>query len=256
MIEIWPVLSLIAILYVLYLFLRFYFKNRKTEYEFTSIINHTFRTPLTKINWISKELENIDLTREERLSNIQNLNNATNKLLEIIDLIAGIKDIKNNQGYVMSKASFRDIVEKSIERYKDDITKKNIVFKISTFETIPLFVLDLSKISFAVDTLIENAIAYTPVGGSILIDCILKKKNTLLFYVADTGMGLNFYDKIKIFSRFFRSKKARLFHPDGMGLRLYLSKQIIKRHGGKIYAKSKGKNEGAVFFIELPIRIH
>lgn len=255
MINIWPVLSLIAILYVLYLFIKFYLKNRKTEYEFTSIINHTFRTPLTKINWISKELEKIDLTREERLLNLQNLNNATNKLLNIVDLIVGIKNIKNARGYLMAKASFRDIVEKSIERYKEDINKKNIILKVSTFHTIPLLVLDLSKISFAVDTIIENAIVYTPVGGSIIIDCILKPNNTLLFYVADTGIGLNFYDKVRIFSRFFRSKRARLSHPDGMGLKLYLSKQIIKRHKGEIYAKSKGRNKGSVFFIELPVRI-
>ena len=41
---------------------------------------------------------------------------------------------------------------------------------------------------------------------------------------------------------------------DGLGLKLYLSRQIIKRHGGKIYAKSNGLNEGATFFIELPFQ--
>ncbi|HAQ03085.1 hypothetical protein A2467_01135 [Candidatus Nomurabacteria bacterium RIFOXYC2_FULL_36_8] len=253
MINIWPILALIAVLYILYNFIKFYLKNRETEYEFTSIINHTFRTPLTKISWISKELEKIDLSREERVSNIQNLNNATNKLLAIVDLIVGIKDIKRADGYLLTKASFRDIVEKSIERYREDIVKKNIVFKISSFQEIPLLVLDLSKISFVVDTIIENAILYTPAGGSILIDCILKPNHTLLFYVADTGIGLSFYDKMKIFGRFFRSKKARLSYPDGMGLKLYLSRQIVKRHGGSIYAKSKGRGQGSVFFIKLPV---
>jgi len=256
MINIWQFVFYAGSVYFFYLFIRFYIKNRNTEYEFTSIVNHTFRTPLVRINWISKELENINLSREERLLHIQNLNNATNKLLEIVDLIVGAKDIKDVSKYSIKKTSFRSIVEKSIEKYKEEINKKNIVFKISSFNEIPLLVLDTSKISFVIDTIIENAIIYTPLGGGVLIDCIFKKKsNKLLFFVGDTGIGLSFYDKVKIFSRFYRGDKARGYYPDGMGLRLYLSKQIIKRHNGKIYAKSKGRNMGSVFFIELPVRI-
>ena len=256
MVNIWQFIFYLAIFYVFFLFVKFYLKNRKTEEEFTSIVNHTFRTPLTRINWISRELENINLSREERLMHIQNLNNATNKLLEIVDLIVGIKDIKDANKYSSKKASFRNIVEKSIEKHKDDILKKNISFKISSFNSIPLLVLDTSKISFVIDTVIENAIIYTPPGGGILIDCIFNQKsNKLLFFVGDTGIGLSFYDKMKIFSRFYRSSKAKVSYPDGMGLRLYLSKQIVKKHQGRIYAKSKGKNKGAVFFVELPLRI-
>jgi len=55
-----------------------------------------------------------------------------------------------------------------------------------------------------------------------------------------------------IFSKFYRGAQAKLMNTDGMGLKLYLSRQIIKRHHGKIYAKSNGKEEGSTFFIELP----
>jgi signal transduction histidine kinase len=215
-------------------------------------VNHTFRTPLTRINWISRELER-DLPSKEKLLYLQNLNNATDKLLEIIDLIAGIKDIKNVSGYVFVATSLRDIVEKSIAKYREEINKKNITFQVSTFKDIPLLTIDLKKITFVMDTLIENAVIYTPKDGKILIDCILKSGNKLLFYITDTGLGLSFYEKRRIFSKFYRGKRAILAHPDGMGLRLYLSKQIIALHGGKIYAKSKGKDKGSVFFIQLPL---
>ncbi len=239
-----------------YLCVRFYVKNRNTEYEFTSIINHTFRTPLTRINWISKELEDINISREDRIKYIQNLNNATNKLLEIVDLIVGIKDINNKDGFFLEETSFRNIVENSISRYKEDINKKNINFQISSFQTIPPLTLDLKKITFAVDSLIENAIVYTPPEGKILIDCIFKeKKNKIIFFIQDTGIGLTFSEKLKIFSRFYRGDKAKIFYPDGMGLRLYLSEQIVNRHKGKIYAKSEGRDNGSVFFMELPVHL-
>ena len=97
----------------------------------------------------------------------------------------------------------------------------------------------------------ENAIFYTPKDGKILIDSIVRS-NKIIFYITDTGLGLNFTDKMRLFSRFYRSKEAKLMNTDGLGLGLYLSKVIIARHRGKIYAKSKGRNKGSAFFIELP----
>ncbi len=243
---------LVITIYLVYSYIRLNRRANKIEYEFTSIVNHTFRTPLTRINWITKELEARELSQDEKLLYLQNLNNATDKLVEIVDLIAGIKDIKSTNGYVFVATSLRDIVEKSIVKYREEINKKKMKFQVSAFKDIPLLTLDLKKISFVIDTLLENAITYTPNEGGILIDCIVKN-DKLLFYITDTGMGLTTYDKFRIFAKFFRSKKAVLAYPDGMGLRLYLSKQIIKLHGGKMYAKSEGQDKGSAFFVELPL---
>lgn len=240
---------LIVFLYIIYQYIKLHLKTNKLESEFTSIVNHTFRTPLTRINWISKELEK-DLPQKEKMLHIQNLNNATNKVLEIVDLFAGIKNIKDMSSYFFEAISIRDIVEKSIVKHREEINKKNIMFNVSTFKNIPLLTLDTKKISFVIDSLIENAILYTQIGGEVSIDSIHNGKK-LTLVVQDNGMGLSFRDKIKIFSRFYRNKEAVLKNPDGMGLKLYLSKQIIKRHNGNIYVKSN-KNKGSKFFIELP----
>jgi signal transduction histidine kinase len=58
---------------------------------------------------------------------------------------------------------------------------------------------------------------------------------------------------MRVFSKFYRSKKAILMNPDGMGLKLYLSKQIIQRHHGKLHAFSLGRDKGASFYMELPL---
>jgi len=249
-----PLISFILILYVGYSFLDLYINKNETEHEFTTIVNHTFRTPLTRINWISKELEK-DLSQNERLTFIQNLNNATSRLIEIVDMIAGIKDVNDKTGYIFQATSIRDIVENTISKYREEINKKNLTFDVSTFRNIPLLTVDLKKITFVIDSVIENAIVYNYVNGKVSIDCILKK-NKLILSVKDNGQGLLFNDKIRIFSRFFRAKNATLVYPDGMGLRLNLSKDIIRRHKGRLYAKSEGKDKGATFFIELPFNIN
>lgn len=245
-----PVFCLISLLYIGYKYTRLELHTGKLEHEFTSIMNHTFRTPLTKVMWFTKELEK-DMPQKDRLTFLQNIENSTTRVLDIIDLLVGIKEVRDISSYVFQATSMREVIEKSINKYREEIKNKNIIFQVSTFADIPLLSIDLKKISFVIDTLIENAVLYTPSGGKILIDCISKKKK-LLLYVSDTGMGLTFIDKMRIFSRFYRSPRAVTINTDGMGIRLYLSGQIISRHHGRIYAKSKGKNKGATFFVELP----
>lgn len=245
-----PTIFFISILYICYKYIKLKIKEDRLENEIISIINHTFRTPLTSIAWHLKELEK-NLPQNEKLLYLQNINNGVSKILNTIDVLVGIKNIKNTSGYYFEAISIREIIESSIKKYRDKINKKNISFDIASLKDIPLLTVDLKKISFVFDTVIENAIFYTKNNGKIIIDCI-SESNKLTLFISDTGIGLSFIDKIMIFSKFYRNKKAKLLNTDGTGLRLYLSKQIIKRHRGKIYARSNGLDEGATFFIELP----
>lgn len=223
----------------------------KTEEEFTSVVNHTFRTPLTSVMWITKELEG-DLSKEEKNSLLQKINNSTKKVLDIVDLFVGIKELNDRASYDFKATSLRDIIEKSIEKYREDIKKKNINFEISTFKDIPLMTLDLNKISFVIDAVLENSLLYTKEKGNIWINANFDKK-ILTLIIKDNGIGFDNFEKMKIFNKFYRSKEAILMNPNGMGLKLYLSKAIIKRHRGEIYLESEGKDKGSVAYIKLPL---
>lgn len=246
------ILGIIILLLFVWLLFRSYRRERKLEYEFTSIANHAFRTPLTRINWISKELEK-DLPQKEKMEHLQSLENANSKLLEIVDQIVGLRNIESTSGYFFKATSLRDIIENSFKKYREEINRKNITFKVPSFTNIPMLTIDAKKIGFVIDTIVENAILYTPKDGKIFIECILKRKN-LVLYVEDSGLGLSQKDKMNLFSRFYRGRRAKLASPDGMGLRLYLAKDIIERHHGKIKAKSKGINKGATFILKLPLK--
>ncbi len=245
-----PTIAFLSIIYFGYRYTLLSINTDKLEQEFTTIINHAFRTPLTKVMWMTRELEK-DMPQKDRAVFLQHITNGTSRVLDLVDLLAGIEDINDISGYVFQATSLREVVEKSISKYREDINNKNITFQISTFKDIPLLTVDLKKISFVIDTLIENAINYTPKEGKVLIDCLVKN-GKLLLYVSDTGLGLNMIEKFRIFSKFYRGKNALLDNTDGMGLRLYLSSKIVARHNGRIYAKSKGRNKGTTFFVELP----
>lgn len=245
-----PTFYLINFLFIFYKYVVSKIKKENNEKNLLLIINHTFRTPLTNIIWIINELEK-NISQNEKINYLQKMNNSASKVISILDIVAGINNIKNTSNYYFEAVSIREIIEESIKKNREAVNKKRITFQVSIFRSMPLLTIDLKKISFVIDTIIENAIAYTKQEGKIIIDCSSDNEKIKIL-ISDTGIGLNFVDKIMIFSKFYRSQKAKRMNTDGVGLRLYLSKLIIKKHQGKIYFRSNGKDEGTTFFIELP----
>ncbi len=226
-------------------------KHNKTEASFLSIVNHTFRTPLTRIKWQSDALKP-DLSYEAQAEIARTISTTVNHVLEIIDTLSGIKDVHNSASYDLKAVSIREFIETGIGKYRTNITDKKLTFNLPTFNTMPLLTVDTKKISFVIEALLSNAIFYSKGGGIIDIRCIVKKRK-LTLSIEDRGIGLSWKDKNNLYERFYRGNRALKMNTDGMGLSLYLSKEIIHRHHGAISVYSKGKDQGSTFSITLPI---
>lgn len=245
-------LLLLLLALVLIYFLRRERKRNLTEESFISIVNHTFRTPLTRIKWMSETLEK-EIPRKEQVEISKNLANSVGRLLEIIDVLAGIKDIHNSSSYDLRAVSMREILEESIRKYGIPLSEKKITLSMPSLNNLPLLSVDTKKISFAIGVILENAILYSKEGGNIKINSEIKN-NELILSVQDNGIGLSWKDKSNIFKRFYRGERAKKMNTDGMGLGLYMAHEIVKRHQGNIYIKSPGKDRGVIFYIKLPIK--
>ncbi len=243
------VITIILLIIVIYLLKREFGRNF-TEKSFLSIVNHTFRTPLTRIKWMSDSLEQ-DLPRKEQLEVAHNLSNSVNRLLEIVDILAGIKDVHNTSSYDLKAVSIREILEEALKKYHTPLTEKKISLRIPSFANLPLLSVDTKKISLVINIILENAILYGKEGGSIVIESEIKNR-ALILKITDDGLGLSKKDRKNIFKRFYRGERAKKMNTDGMGLGLYIAKEIINRHHGEIYATSKGQDQGTTFYIALP----
>lgn len=242
-------LLIIAGVLLIYLLKRELSRNF-TEQTFLSIVNHTFRTPLTSIKWMADALKT-DMPRKDELELINNLDKSVNRLLELVDIVTGIKDIKNTSNYDLKAVSVREILEESLKKYSGMLHDKKIALRIPSLASLPLLSVDTKKISFVINAIIENAILYAKDGGSIDISAE-EKKHEIVLKIQDDGIGLSRKDKNNLFKRFYRGTRATKMNTDGMGLGLYASKEIIKRHKGEISAISKGENLGTTFYIVLP----
>ncbi len=226
-------------------------QTEDTENEFIKIVNHTFRTPLTGLNWLMKELKS-DIDKDTKENFIQRAENSIEKLISITDLFAGIKSLDEQSSYNFKATSIRDIIENSIIKYKNDIKSKGIQLTIPTFNNMPLITLDLNKITFVIDTIFENSVFYNKENGLIHLETSFDK-DILKIIFKDSGIGFSKKEQEKIFNKFYRTEKATLANPNGMGLKLYLSKKIIKKHNGKIKIASNGEDLGSELTIELPL---
>ena len=111
---------------------------------------------------------------------------------------------------------------------------------------------DAKKLKQVLVNLLSNALKFTPTDGRISVGAEMKK-NELIIYVKDTGIGIKPEDHEKVFNEFYQVKNRIVDDSAGTGLGLSLCKRLVELHGGKIWIESKGYNRGSCFFFSIPI---
>ncbi len=252
-----PPWSIFAFSLIIFLILSIIFWSRERrfevlKYEFVNIVTHKFRTPLTYVTWSVENLKK-NQTPDERNESIRQIEAASSRLTELTDILIDLVKIDEGYAYIFKAQYFREIIESILKQYSEKLREKQIHFNIEIAQGIPLIAVDVKRIEFVIKVLMENALTYTPVGGYISIALELINQRAIRFTIKDSGIGISKNDLSHVFSKFFRSHEATGADTEGMGLGLYISENIIKRHGGKIWAESGGLNKGSLFMFEIPL---
>lgn len=220
------------------------------KYEFITVVTHKFRGPLTQISWISESL--LPTVSAEVRDQIQQIRNANQRLLEMTNTLVRVSDSDNSEySYQRKPIRLGKIVYETIPEYRDRAALKGISMKYSD-DSILALPLDETKIKFVIQILLDNAVNYTPSNGSISVDTKDSPNGkSVILRVTDTGIGIAKDEQNKIFQKFWRSGAATRADINGMGIGLFIARNIVDRHGGKMWAVSEGLNRGTTFFVQL-----
>lgn len=223
--------------------------------EFVSLSAHQLRTPLSAVKWTLRMILDGDLgpITEEQRNFIEKTYKANERMIGLINALLDVARIE--EGRYLHKSTLTDIepvVQFVMNSYKEEIKRKKLRFKFKKPKLkLPKVKVDVEKIRLAIDNLLDNAIRYTPAGGEVTVSLKCVKKEIELS-VKDTGVGIPKDQQKRVFTKFFRGVNVMRLETEGTGLGLFIAKNIIEAHGGRIWFESEEK-KGTTFHFTLPI---
>ena len=221
--------------------------------EFIAIAAHQLRTPLTAVNWSLEALERESLNASQK-ELVDTGFSAAKKMLKTVNDLLDVSKIEEGRfGYNFEEVGVTAYLEDILLQVQD-LAKQfgvKVYFK-RPEEDFKVFI-DPQRVSMALFNILDNAIKYNVENGevSLFIDKTSDGKFAQIS-IKDTGVGISQEDTGKIFSKFFRAEGVIKHSPDGTGLGLYITKNIIKRHGGSVWFESE-VNRGSTFYLTLPL---
>jgi signal transduction histidine kinase len=225
----------------------------KNKDEFISMASHQLRTPLTTIKgYLSMVLEGDvgPVTKDERKMIQQSFDSAERMVYLIADLL-NVSRLQSGKFVIENKpTNLAKLAQAEVDQLKETAGHHKLKLTLHKPDHIPMFNLDETKIRQVVMNFLDNAIYYTPAGGSI--DVILElTDDTVSYTVNDTGLGVPKSEQHHLFTKFYRAGNAKKMRPDGTGLGLFMAKKVIAAQGGAIIFKST-EGKGSTFGFSFP----
>jgi len=220
--------------------------------DFSATLAHDLKIPIlaeknTLQIFLKGAFGEISDKQKEALENMQESNkdllNLVNTLLDVYKYDALPAEIQKEP------VDIKILITDCLNEISSLALKNNHSLKNNIHSEIPLLNIDRNEIKRVVLNLLNNAITYTQQGGVISVEHFVNNTEVII-KITDNGRGISQTDIEKVFDRYF--SKALKFRKVGTGLGLYLSKQIIENHNGKIWAESIPE-KGSAFSFSIPL---
>lgn len=221
--------------------------------EFLSIASHELRTPVTSIKGYTQlartlirenDLKTSEEYLEIALDQIDRMSRLILELLDVSRIETGRLEIRREE---MRWSDFvRDVVQHHHTASKNRRFYLNLPAASKTVEG------DRDRLEQVLGNLLENAVKYSPDGSEIFVD-VRDETDRVVTAIRDKGIGIPADELGQVFERFHRGRQVSSTNYGGLGLGLYISKQIVERHNGTIWVESR-EGSGTTFYFSLPVQ--
>jgi len=232
--------------------------------QFLSMASHELKTPLTAMSGFvqlalrrsRRRLELGHPTPEEwaqehevMSQHLEALSRQTNKLARLVDELLDVSRIESGKiEFEFGPVDLAELVAELTARMQTTTSAHRLVLDSAAGDA--TITADRDHLEQVLNNLLSNAIKYSPEGGEIDVG-VRTAQDAVVLSVRDRGVGIPAGEIEHIFDLFYRAREGKGAHAGGMGLGLYISKEIVERHGGRIWVESR-MGEGSTFFVSLP----
>jgi signal transduction histidine kinase len=222
----------------------------KRKDDFISFASHELKTPLTSIKVLTQILQRS--VRTEKGTNngkyLDRLEVQVDKLTYLINDMLDLSKIQNNSLELQKESFYLKMLVKEVVDTMQETTKVHRI--LIKGKELPQVYADRDRLSQVMLNLLSNAIKYSPKGKKIIINMTMEGSKVVVT-IRDYGIGIPPELQEKIFDRFYRVSTQNSQTIPGLGIGLYLSSMIVKRHGGEMKVKST-LGKGSTFIFSLP----
>lgn len=220
--------------------------------KFISIVSHDLRTPFTSLLGFSEILLNDnDLTEFEKREYLEFIYDASQKQLQMVNYLLDWAKLQSGKMTIeRRRVNLRTLVSNCVSVLTGAAIRKGVEIKVDVNKTFYVNVDERLTVQ-AISNLLSNAIKFTPTGKKIFVTSDIFKKGIIELVVKDEGTGMDEVSQSKLFKIDEKLSLVGTNGEKGSGLGLTLVKEIIDKHGGKIWFYSK-LGEGSEFHITLP----
>jgi signal transduction histidine kinase len=226
--------------------------------DFIGIAAHELRNPLAVLQGFAQLLQaqstrdgGVALTTDQQesldgiLQSAKRLGELTDDLLDVTRLQAGRLQLHQEPtDLVMLVRRVVKRFQMTVERHRCNVEARADVLVVS---------IDIQRLEQVINNILNNAVKYSPEGDSVQIRLWEDYENkSAVVSIKDDGIGIPVQQQLRIFGRFMRADNVRAHGIHGTGLGLYLSRELVERHGGRIWFHSV-EGQGTTFFISLPL---
>jgi len=220
--------------------------------ELVSIASHELRTPLTGIRWGEESLLGTKLVRSSR-ETIQTMYDSTIRLQESIEDILQLANLQAGRSdkLVVASTDIVAMLDGIFATQKLPAAQRNISLEFSHDWPKQLVInCDAQRMKRVFNNLISNAIKYTRANTAVVVH-YEHVDGKHLISISDRGIGIPVAEQSKVFDGFYRASNAVKQGASGTGMGLYMSRNAIEQHGGKLWLKST-EGKGTTIYIQLP----
>ena len=225
--------------------------------QFLSHVSHELRTPLTCIHqFVTILLDGLaGPIHPEQKEHLETMLRSVNQLHSMIaDLLDASRSESGKTTLDRRCIAIEDVIRQTAAMLGPAAAEKQIGIEIALDNRAPLVHADSERMRQVLTNLIHNAIKFTPTGGSIVVKTCTVETDPEYVYISvtDSGIGISPEARPLIFERMYQAPDAVDDSRKGLGLGLYIAKEIVRLHGGRIWAESE-PGDGSTFTFTLPV---